>query len=94
MPEPWVKLSVHQLDNVIQIAVTDSGSGVPPKVAKRIFEPYFTTKERGEGTGLGLSLCRKLIEDNHKGRFFLDNDCENTRFIVELPLPQAVEKSA
>ncbi|SMF76749.1 sensor histidine kinase [Pseudobacteriovorax antillogorgiicola] len=82
---PWVELSANLQEEQLQIFVTDSGNGIPDDVAKRIFEPYFTTKTIGEGTGIGLSLCKRLIEDVHQGRFYLDRNHPNTRFVIELP---------
>ncbi|MCA9773261.1 MAG: PAS domain S-box protein [Myxococcales bacterium] len=69
----------------IFIHVGDSGSGVPADLQERIFEPFFTTKAPGEGTGLGLALCRNLI-DQHGGRLTLQSRPGDTVFTVELPI--------
>jgi signal transduction histidine kinase len=55
-----------QSDDQVSIEVIDDGPGIPKEIQAKIFEPYFSTKPRGEGTGLGLSLCRKII-DGHGG---------------------------
>jgi signal transduction histidine kinase len=57
------QLNVNQ--PFVEIAVADTGSGIPPEVLPRIFEPYFTTKPRSEGTGLGLAICAQLLDHYH-----------------------------
>ena len=69
------------------VRITDSGPGIPPEVQKRIFEPFFTTKPQGEGTGLGLDICRKIVE-KHNGAIELDSVPGRTAFTVRLPLTQ------
>jgi signal transduction histidine kinase len=72
--------------HVVTIRVTDSGAGIPGPVLARIFEPFFTTKPVGEGTGLGLSLCRGMIED-HGGTIAAESVVgEGTTFTLELPV--------
>jgi two-component system, NtrC family, sensor kinase len=69
----------------VRIEVEDDGPGVPPDIAPRIFDPFVTTKDVGAGTGLGLAVCRGIIE-GAKGKIFVDPDYTNgARFIVELP---------
>jgi signal transduction histidine kinase len=70
------------------LEVSDTGPGVAPEVAHRIFEPFFTTKPPGEGTGLGLAVCRQLVE-RHGGRLDLVDSERGARFRVELPLASA-----
>lgn len=81
----WVELKAYQDGESIFIWVTDSGQGIDEKIGKEIFTPFFTTKSNGRGTGLGLSLSQGIIQD-HGGRFDIDHQCENTRFVIELPL--------
>lgn len=87
--ERWVLVEVIELKEQerIQIAVTDSGLGIPYSLAERIMEPFFTTKDVGKGTGLGLSISRGIIE-SHEGKLFLDRKCKNTRFVIEIPIHQ------
>jgi signal transduction histidine kinase len=77
------------------VRITDSGPGIPPEVQSRIFEPFFTTKPQGEGTGLGLDICRKIVE-KHRGTIELDSVPGKTAFTVRLPMtqPDAVVVSA
>ena len=70
----------------LEMKVTDTGCGMPPQVAKRIFEPFYTTKDQGEGTGLGLSLVYKIVE-RHDGSIEVESEeGEGTTITVRLPL--------
>jgi len=68
----------------IRVSFTDNGPGIPPEVLPRIFEPFFTTKPRGEGTGLGLDICRRIVE-KHQGRLEVASQPGQTTFHVFLP---------
>ena len=82
----WVKLAVSSLDFDYQIEVTDSGEKIPQEIADRMMEPFFTTKPTGEGTGLGLSLSKQIVE-GHAGIFFFDSKSSVTRFVLILKKP-------
>jgi two-component system sensor histidine kinase DctS len=69
----------------VEIAVTDSGEGVPAHHREKIFEPFFTTKPIGSGTGLGLSIGVSIVRD-HGGELILDSNAEKTRFVFRLPV--------
>jgi signal transduction histidine kinase len=70
----------------IRLEVADSGPGIPAEVRARVFEPFFTTKPPGEGTGLGLSLCRGIVEE-HGGTIEVDSEPgRGTRFTIDLPI--------
>lgn len=88
--ERWIEISSLQTDNHIEIRVTDSGGGIPPEIAKRLVEPFFTTKDAGHGTGLGLSIARTIIQQ-HGGNFYYDPSCVNTCFVICLPRTKAGE---
>jgi hypothetical protein len=63
----------------------DDGPGVPKELRERVFDPFVTTKDVGAGTGLGLAVCRGIVE-GAKGRIFVDGTYEGgARFVVELP---------
>jgi signal transduction histidine kinase len=86
-PERWVRIEVTADDEWLDLAVTDSGPGIPEAVRLRIFEPLFTTKPAGRGTGIGLSLSRGLVEA-HRGTLWLDPEAPHTRFVSRIPLTQ------
>jgi signal transduction histidine kinase len=89
--EPTVSVSTRKLNNKsdsnkIEIIVKDNGSGIPQKALDKIFQPFFTTKPTGEGTGLGLSLSYDIIKA-HGGEIKVENrDAGGASFIVILPL--------
>jgi PAS domain S-box-containing protein len=75
----------HDADRLV-FEVADTGAGVPEHLRDRIFEPFFTTKPVGEGTGLGLSLCRNIVEA-HQGTIRVETaEAGGARFVVELPV--------
>src|SRR6266540_240724 len=82
--ERRVRLAVATSELEVHIAVTDTGGGIPGEIAHRIMEPFFTTKEIGRGTGLGLSLSKGIAEA-HGGQLALDPRSTETRFLLSLP---------
>jgi two-component system, NtrC family, sensor kinase len=83
--EPTVTVSTQKIDNKVEVKVKDNGSGIPPKVLDKIFQPFFTTKPTGQGTGLGLSLCYDIIKA-HGGELKVETqEGVGTTFIVLLP---------
>jgi signal transduction histidine kinase len=85
--ERWVRVEVTSTANTVEIAVVDSGAGIPGNVRQRLFEPFFTTKPADRGTGLGLSLSREIAEAHH-GSLRLDAQAPHTRFVMTLPRTQ------
>ncbi len=85
--EPTVTVSTKKLDNKIEIRVSDNGGGIPQKVVEKIFQPFFTTKPTGQGTGLGLSLSYDIITKGHGGILTVETkEGEGSTFIIQLPL--------
>jgi CheY-like chemotaxis protein len=77
---------VRRTGGRVRLEIADTGRGIPPDVLARIFEPFFTTKAAGEGTGLGLSLCRSIVED-HGGTITVESvPGRGTTFGIELPV--------
>jgi C4-dicarboxylate-specific signal transduction histidine kinase len=68
-----------------RVSITDSGPGIPPEVQERIFEPFFTTKAQGEGTGMGLDICRRIVQ-KHNGSLSVESVPGRTTFITRLPV--------
>ncbi|BAU66336.1 two-component sensor histidine kinase [Stanieria sp. NIES-3757] len=69
----------------VKIEIIDSGIGIAPELQKKIFEPFFTTKPSGEGTGLGLHICKKII-DKHQGHIAVESQPGHTKFSIWLPV--------
>lgn len=78
-------IDLFQKDDYVVVKITDSGEGIPPDIKNRIFEHFFTTKIRGEGSGLGLSIVKKIIE-KHSGTIEVESEPGKTAFIVSLPI--------
>ncbi len=83
--EPTVSVSTKKNNNKIEISVKDNGNGIPPKILEKIFQPFFTTKPTGQGTGLGLSLSYDIVKA-HGGELKVETkETEGTTFIILLP---------
>lgn len=83
-PHPWIKICLKDLGSKYEMSVQDCGNGIPPQVVKKLFQPFFTTKDVGVGTGLGLSISRGICEE-HNGRLYYDEANPHTTFVIELP---------
>jgi signal transduction histidine kinase len=84
--EPIVSVSTKKRGDQVVITVRDNGTGMPQEVAEKVFQPFFTTKPTGEGTGLGLSLSYDIITKGHGGELRVESkEGEGTEFVVELP---------
>jgi signal transduction histidine kinase len=82
-------VNVEQQPAEVRVVVRDDGPGIPDAVRARLFEPFFTTKEAGRGSGLGLSMCRR-IADAHEGRLELESTSgEGSCFVLSLPCEDA-----
>ena len=84
--EPSLEVSTAQLDGAAEIRVWDNGIGIPSEIKDRLFQPFFTTKPPGEGTGLGLSMSYDIITQQHGGSISVDSKVgEYSEFTVRLP---------
>ncbi len=70
----------------VQVQITDSGAGIPPEIQSRIFEPFYTTKSVGKGSGLGLDVVRRIVENRHFGSISLESTPGKTCFTICLPI--------
>ena len=84
----WIEISYEVTGTRLIIKVTDSGRGIPEKIAEKIMQPFYTTKAVGQGTGLGLSISKGLVED-HGGTLSYNPKSPNTQFVLELPVSQS-----
>ena len=85
--KPTVLVSTKKLDQSIEMRIKDNGNGIPASVKEKIFQPFFTTKPTGQGTGLGLSLSFDIITNGHGGELKVETkEGEGTEFIISLPL--------
>lgn len=90
LSEKWIEIEYKIEAETLNVIVRDSGKGLAADVAAKIMNPFYTTKERGQGTGLGLSLSKSIIE-NHEGRLFYNSKSANTEFVIELPFLRVVD---
>ena len=70
--EPTLAASTKNLGDRVEITIRDNGTGIPPEVRDKMFNPFFTTKPAGEGTGLGLSITHDIIVKQHAGSIEVD----------------------
>ena len=83
---PTLKVSTKNLNGKVEIKIGDNGNGIPKDMLDKIFQPFFTTKPTGEGTGLGLSLSYDVVTKVHNGNItFASEDGKYTEFIITLP---------
>jgi GAF domain-containing protein len=92
--EPALMAATRDLGDRVEIRIRDSGSGIPPDVREKMFNPFFTTKPAGEGTGLGLSLSYDIVVKQHGGTIEVDTQPgQFTEFRVILPRSAAAGKT-
>uniref|UniRef100_UPI0030D91FE0 sensor histidine kinase n=1 Tax=Maribacter arcticus TaxID=561365 RepID=UPI0030D91FE0 len=85
--KPSVSVTTKKMGGHVEIKVTDNGNGIPKKVLDKIFQPFFTTKPTGQGTGLGLSMSYDIVTKGHGGELKVETkDGEGTTFCINLPL--------
>ncbi len=85
--EPRVGVRTRRIGERVEIRVEDNGPGIPEEVQSRLFEPFFTTRPPGEGTGLGLSLAFDAVTHGHGGTLTAETDTgKGAAFVVGLPV--------
>ncbi|MFY9824567.1 MAG: ATP-binding protein [Thermoanaerobaculia bacterium] len=81
-----VSVRTRRVDGQAEVVIRDDGPGIPAELLGRIWEPFFTTKPMGEGTGLGLDIARRIVVGRHGGEMRLESHPGDTRFLVTLPI--------
>ena len=84
---PQVEVTTHTTNGKVELRVKDNGTGIPTEILNKIYQPFFTTKPTGEGTGLGLSLTYDIITKGHGGYMKVETDeGEGAEFSISLPI--------
>ena len=84
--QPEIAVTTRAVDGRVEVEVRDNGTGIPAELREKIFNPFFTTKPAGEGTGLGLSLSYDIVVKQHGGELTVESEPgEFTAFRVSLP---------
>jgi len=86
-----ITINTSELNKHVQISIKDTGPGIPENIRKKIFDPFFSTKEVGKGTGLGLSISQSIIEKHHGSIDIKSELGKGTEFIISLPVKQIKE---
>jgi len=81
-----ITLRTYHQDSWIVVQIKDTGPGIPPDIQEKIFDPFYTTKAPGEGTGLGLNISYNIIVQKHKGQISVNSKPGETCFEIKLPL--------
>lgn len=81
-----LEIKTSRFEDFVSVQITDSGTGIPPEIKSRIFEPFYTTKPVGKGSGLGLDNVRRIVENRHKGAIYLESEPGKTCFKICLPI--------
>jgi signal transduction histidine kinase len=81
-----VRIATSPAEGAVVVEITDTGPGMPPEVAARVFEAFYTTKDVGKGTGLGLDIARRIVVERHGGSIDVDTGPQGTTFRVLLPV--------
>jgi len=90
--EPTLSATTKNLGNKVEIRIRDNGTGIPREVKEKMFNPFFTTKPAGEGTGLGLSMSHDIVVKQHGGKIDVDTEPGSfTEFIITLPRTAAAQ---
>ena len=85
--EPTVSVSTKKQVDKVLISVEDNGNGIPQSIVDKIFQPFFTTKPSGQGTGLGLSMSYDIVTQGHGGTLKVETtEGKGTTFIISLPI--------
>lgn len=84
--DPLITITAVARDECIVVTIEDNGPGIPPEIRDRIFEAFYTTKEPGKGTGLGLDTVYSIVVNQHRGSIDVRSEPGSTRFTVKIPM--------
>jgi signal transduction histidine kinase len=84
--EGVIILRTHAEDDRVIVEIIDNGPGIPEAIQSRIYEPFFTTKAPGQGTGLGLHISHDIIANHHRGQLLVKSKPGETVFTAVLPV--------
>ena len=82
----WIKIHLETVDNRVTISIEDNAGGIPTNILPKIFDPYFTTKHKSQGTGLGLHMSYKIVNESLNGKLYVKNTKYGAKFFIDLPL--------
>lgn len=84
-----IKIELNSNEEYLTISIKDNGNGIPGEILDKIYDPFFTTKEVGKGTGQGLAIAHNIITDKHKGKIEVNSEInKGTEFIIYLPITE------
>lgn len=83
--EPLIKVELSEKDGKKLVSISDNGGGIEDSVLEKLFQPYFTTKDQGKGTGIGLYMSKSIVENNMGGRIYAYNSEQGAVMVIELP---------
>lgn len=82
-----ITVRTRHVQDAVEISISDTGNGIADQIRGRVFEPFFSTKQVGKGTGQGLALTHTIVVKEHKGQIWFDCQSERgTTFFIRLPL--------
>lgn len=88
-PNPIITVSTEHRDDTVSIRIRDNGPGIPEEIRSQILDPFFTTKEVGKGTGMGMSISYQIVTEKHGGQLtFSSKVGQGTEFCITLPIRQ------
>ncbi|EDZ63203.1 PAS/PAC sensor signal transduction histidine kinase [Sulfurimonas gotlandica GD1] len=88
--ERVIKLSTKKINGSIQIVVQDNAGGIPKDIIEKIFDPYFSTKDKKNGTGLGLYMSKMIVEDHLQGILSVETKDDSTSFTIKIPVKEGM----